>query len=209
MYAVLQSGQAQRTRGALRGNDPIPGCGRWPCPGDATDPMKGHGYPVSWSSRDTVTAMKRILALLLVVLSPPAALACSCMPPGTPAEQKAESARVFLGRVQQLELIDVSEPGGKPVVVSNAGERFGRLPPMDVPILRYKRVRLLVQETFKGTPVPQLTVETGLWDGDCGVPFQPGQAYVVYARDEAGALTTNTCSSTGLASSAVSPLSQL
>lgn len=150
-----------------------------------------------------------VLLLLTAALLPRAAHACSCLPPGSVAEQRAKSERVFLGRVQGVELIRVIVPDGKPEVVSKAGERFGRLPPMAMPALHYKRVHLQVQEMFKGTPVPQVAVETGMWDGDCGVPFRPGQEYVVYVQPEEGRPMAGACSRTGLASDPESGLDEL
>ena len=116
-----------------------------------------------------------VLCLLLAIAwLPLRASACSCMRPGTPVEEKAQHTRVFLGQVQAIE----EEARGEP----------------------RRRVRFLVRETFKGTPVDRLSVETGMGGGDCGYRFQAGQDYVVYAWGQDDALATGTCSLTGPAS---------
>ncbi|HYH82671.1 MAG TPA: hypothetical protein VEX86_22960, partial [Longimicrobium sp.] len=47
----------------------------------------------------------------------------------------------------------------------------------------------------KGMPRRTVEVETGLGGGDCGMVFQRGRTYTVYARrHELGRLGTNICS---------------
>lgn len=116
-----------------------------------------------------------ILCLLLAAAWLPwRADACSCMRPGTPVEEKTRHTRVFLGQVQAIE-----------------DDAHGE---------HRRRVRFLVRETFKGTPVRRLSVETGMGGGDCGYRFNTGQDYVVYAWGQDDALATGICSLTGPAS---------
>jgi hypothetical protein len=129
--------------------------------------------------------MKLLSGLLLAAVAwlPLRADACSCARPGTPAEEKAQSARVFLGRVQAID--------------DDAERTFQR------------RIHFVVSETFKGTPVRRLTVVTGLGGGDCGYDFHTGQDYVVYAWGKDDALETGICSRTGPATDPRSGLDAL
>ncbi|MBD9470198.1 hypothetical protein [Pseudoxanthomonas sp. PXM01] len=117
--------------------------------------------------------MKHLILCLLLAAAwlPLRAEACSCARPGTPVEEKDQHTRVFLGRVQAIEEDLRGEPR--------------------------RRVRFIVSETFKGTPVRRLTVDTGIGGGDCGYAFRTGQEYVVYAWGKDDALATGICSLTG------------
>lgn len=46
-----------------------------------------------------------------------------------------------------------------------------------------------VTKSYKGNASDTLTIQTGLGGGDCGVQFEQGQAYLVYANQQ----QTNTC----------------
>ena len=100
------------------------------------------------------------------------------------AQEKAQSTRVFLGRVSSIE------------------ERTDR----DFP---YKRVSFVATETFKGTPTRDVQLTTGMGDGDCGYFFETGQEYVVYAYGKEDELVAGYCSLTGSPSDPRSGLEEL
>jgi hypothetical protein len=54
-----------------------------------------------------------------------------------------------------------------------------------------------VDQMWRGTPARTASVLTGRGGGDCGVPFERGKSYLVYANcDERGDCFTNICSRT-------------
>ena len=157
--------------------------------------------------------MKSLIAVLLVAVAwlPLRAEACSCMRPGTPADQKAQSAQVFVGRVQTIEERTPGMDRSWLAAVSDwFKDVFGDDPPPDeVRNFPYKRVGFAVSETFKGPAAQHITVDTGMGGGDCGYFFETGQEYVVYAWSDEGTLTTGICSLTGPASDPRSGLEAL
>lgn len=50
-----------------------------------------------------------------------------------------------------------------------------------------------VERVYKGAPDDRVDVTTSRDGAACGVPFVGGRSYAVFARDEAGALTTDLC----------------
>jgi hypothetical protein len=62
-----------------------------------------------------------------------------------------------------------------------------------------RKVRIRVDDSFGGLPAGMREIEvlTGTGGGDCGVPFQIGDVYLVYSyAGDDGVLHTSTCSST-------------
>ena len=59
-------------------------------------------------------------------------------------------------------------------------------------------VRFRVQERFRGATDNIVEVSTGRGGGDCGYPFQVGEAYLVYAfkAGDSGTVRTGICSRT-------------
>ncbi|MBD9478841.1 hypothetical protein [Pseudoxanthomonas sp. PXM02] len=157
--------------------------------------------------------MKFLIALLLLIIAglPLHADACSCVPPGTPAEEKAQSSLVFVGRVQSVEERTPRMDKGWVTALSDWFKGvFGNESASDeISDFPYKRVRFAVSETFKGTPVRQQTVRTGMGGGDCGYFFETGQEYVVYAWENGGTPSAGICSLTGPASDPRSGLREL
>jgi hypothetical protein len=119
--------------------------------------------------------VRLLLCLLpaLAALMPTGAWACQCFKPGSPAQEVRKSTAVFRGRVLSHE----EDTGNKK-----------------------RRVRFEVLAAWKGPVAPELTVETGWGGTDCGLSFQSGHEYVVYAnpRDPAASnpmdtLETDAC----------------
>ncbi len=106
--------------------------------------------------------------------------ACSCVAPGSPTEELAESTVVFAGKVVAISGFDVSESG----VVSGA----------DVGTIEFQ-----VSAVWKGD-VPETMFVATVRDGAaCGFNFTEGQEYVVYSRSDASPPDVNLCSRTRLA----------
>lgn len=92
--------------------------------------------------------------------------ACSCAQVSE-AEQFTNATAVFVGIVE-----NVSEDGLSRVV------------------------DFLVNESLKGDVNRNVTVTTGMGDGDCGFNFEVGKSYRVYTYKDDGKLTTGICSGT-------------
>ncbi|TLS50707.1 hypothetical protein FE782_18570 [Paenibacillus antri] len=103
------------------------------------------------------------LAMLLISLiglwtfAPPAAKACSCVAPGTPAEHFERADAVFAGTVSEVK--------------QNAQGYIT------------KRVLFEVESTWKGVDETKVVIATGGGGGDCGFDFKEGEQYLVYASN--------------------------
>ena len=142
-----------------------------------------------------------IVLPILLALAPLGALACSCVPPGPVQEEVADSSRVFLGQVTAIQERPARSDRSWLAAVSEwTRQLFGGTPLLPAKEHAYRQVTFKVDETFKGTPVPTLSLGTGLGGGDCGYGFEAGQSYVVYAHGDGDALQAGICSLTGPAS---------
>ncbi len=118
-------------------------------------------------------------ALLLVACSVWAtaseAQSCACVRPRTPCLAFWNAEAVFVGRAESMSR------------VSSSLTRAQR-----------KKVSFTVKESFRGASTRTLDVLTP--SGGCGISFQLGRSYVVYAErsDVSADLTTTTCSGTRL-----------
>lgn len=138
-----------------------------------------------------VFASRGLLVLVfvaaLVVIQPNCAYACSCRPPGSPAEELGESDVVFLGRV-----VSVATPN-KPIENSS-----------DVTTVTFE-----TSKGWKGDVTQTLTLTTPGSSASCGVSFVQGEEYVVYAQSNEGTLTTNLCSRTNTVANATEDITAL
>lgn len=145
--------------------------------------------------------MKTTLALvaLLVLASVSYASACSCMMPGTPADEMGKSDAVFAGRVIKIDM-PVLEDG-----TFGAGSA---------------KVTLEVSQIWKGLKSKTITVSTATNSAACGflcesaectAGFREGSEYIVYASDYSsdGTLSTSICTRTKLLAEAQEDLSAL
>jgi hypothetical protein len=95
-----------------------------------------------------------LLVVMMIVLFPMPSLACSCAEMSPVEDELARSVAVFHGRV-----LEINEDGYRKMVLFD------------------------VKEIWKGTDKSQIIIQTGLGGGDCGIDFQVGQEYLVYAND--------------------------
>lgn len=115
-----------------------------------------------------------VVATVAVALRPTCAYACSCLPPGTPAEERDKADAVFLGTVVAVNPSSgATMEGSDPVTVT-----------------------FQTTTVWKGPVTQQVAVTTPGSSASCGVTFEPGTAYVVYASLNDGALSTTLCSRT-------------
>ncbi|HET7460932.1 MAG TPA: hypothetical protein VFJ82_06780 [Longimicrobium sp.] len=118
----------------------------------------------------TATVLAACAALLLHAPRPAAAF-CDCVGPRSDADAVRQNAVVFEGRPVRMRVVQQA-PGLQAHVFTFA----------------VTRVR-------KGTRARTVQVRTGVGGGDCGVSFEIGRSYTVYARRDAnGRLVTYICS---------------
>ena len=127
-----------------------------------------------------------LMAAAFLVVNQPCAFACSCLPPGPPGDELARSAAVFAGKVVGLDVPAGVNSGADPV-----------------------RVTFQISQVWKGTASPNLVVTTAQSSASCGVAFEQGQDYLVYAAGTDDALTASLCSRTGTLSAASEDLAAL
>ncbi len=126
-------------------------------------------------------------ASVLWLFSPRCVFACSCVAPGPPKVELAQSVGVFAGRV-----IDIEKPSG--TVMSSAD-----------PVI----VTLQVSTVWKGPAYKTLVMQTVRESDSCGFPFEPGQEYLVYARGTESNLAVSLCSRTRPLAEATEDIRQL
>ncbi len=104
------------------------------------------------------------------------AKACSCLPPPPPAQALDESDAVFDGTVARIETVDPTD-------------HFSGL-----------RIHFVVHTQWKGVTEGRVHVLTAGDSAMCGVFFELGRRYIVYAsdQDEDGLLETHLCTRTRL-----------
>ena len=90
------------------------------------------------------------------------AWACSCVPPLSPQEELEQADAVFFGAVDRLEV-----------------QRDSHAPLTQLP--EDKLATFSVVRVWKGLQQPSISVATALGRTACGVDFQVGQFYLVYA----------------------------
>ncbi|WP_237899228.1 hypothetical protein [Brevibacillus brevis] len=124
------------------------------------------------------------MLLFTFFVQPFPASACSCARPPDPLTAKDQSAAVFTGKVLQ---------------VNERTDWLRWLPFWDKPERGGFDVIFEVQSTWKGVDQTQVQIVTSSLGGACGIPFQPGQEYLVYASYwELNELETNICTRTAL-----------
>jgi hypothetical protein len=111
-----------------------------------------------------------LLFFLLSVFSLPFAsssFACSCLPPGSPFAELEKSDAVFSGKVLGVKTDNST-----------------------------LQAKIRVNEAWKGMDSKEVTVHTSIDSAGCGVNFETGKEYIVYAYQEDGKYTTYLCSRT-------------
>jgi hypothetical protein len=94
--------------------------------------------------------------------------ACSCLPPGSPKEELAKVDAVFSGEVLSVK------------------DKYNST----------KQVKVKVIESWKGIASKNITIYTSIDSASCGVHFESGKEYLIYAHLEDGKYTTYLCSRT-------------
>jgi hypothetical protein len=128
-----------------------------------------------------------VITSVLWLASPGCAFACSCLPPGPPKVELAQSVAVFAGRV-----ISIEKPSD--TLMSSAN-----------PI----SVTLQVSTIWKGPAHQTVVVQTGPDSAGCGFSFEVGQEYLVYARGTETNLMVSLCSRTQRLTDATEDIRQL
>jgi len=97
-----------------------------------------------------------VLAIAALLLAPSPSFACKCAPPPAPAEALQQATAVFEGQVSQI------DPVGDAIEVT-----------------------LRVVRGWKGIEAETARVRTRRDTAACGIPFESGKSYVVYATQSA------------------------
>ncbi len=121
-----------------------------------------------------------IMAAFTLVALGSLASACSCMAPGTPAEEFANYDVVFQG-----EVINVNENGMSNLVTFD------------------------VEKSWKGVWGEEIKINTAKDSAGCGYNFEEDKSYVVYAPLVEEELTVTLCSRTALVDDAQEDLDYL
>lgn len=119
-----------------------------------------------------LTVALAVLAFIVTALrqQPPSAFACSCMIAPPPTQARDEAVAVFAGTVSA---IAPANPGSTNLLVT-----------------------FDLDESWKGPTESQLTITTPGNSAACGVSFDVGQGYLVYASAQEGQFQTTLCSRT-------------
>lgn len=114
---------------------------------------------------------------------PSSTQACSCLPPGSVAEERDNSNAVFQGTVESIQSSSTTK----------------------------NTVIFQVDKYWKGNVGKTITVQTEENSASCGYPFQEGKKYLVYTRNtiDLRNFSTGLCSRTNLLTKAEKDLSSL
>lgn len=138
---------------------------------------------------------QRLIAVLILGLTPGVTFACSCAPPGPPSREAALASNVFLG-----EVVQVRDSQPRNTWWTRLMWRLGRGPdPTTMMSTRPIAYTFRVQETFKGEARAVHVVNSAASESSCGYRFRPGERYVVYANSNRGSLYAGRCTLNGLA----------
>ena len=135
--------------------------------------------------RRTVLHVVITVAWCAVSVWPSRLEACSCAGPGLACEAAWQADAVFVGRVVAVDSLPAAAAAGR-------------------------RVDMTVVESFSGFQLSQVSVFTGYGSTDCGVSFDMGESYLVYAhQSREGRFTTSSCTRTSSVSRATEDLAYL
>ena len=135
-------------------------------------------------------------------LLPAAALACRCLPPPSPNFGLEKSDVVFVGKATDVEMIEAD------------GWLYGTFKQMMGSEQLYEfetlRVTLEVTTPLKAADESPLILETLASQEQCGIPFQTGKEYFVYAyHSPQGDLKTDMCTRTATVAKAAEDMAVL
>jgi len=126
-----------------------------------------------------------ICAALLLATDARCARACSCAPPGSPAEERDGRAAVFAGRVTDVSIPDQNS----------------------YTLFRSVAATVAVNEVWKGDVGSSIVIGTSREEASCGFKFDGGQEYLIYAFEYEGQLVTSICTVSDLRDSMCFPSS--
>ncbi len=132
-----------------------------------------------------------VMSLLLVTLDAGPAHACSCAETRSVKETLEKSSAVFSGEVTKVKEFSPESP--------EAGDALLGLGP----------VTFEIQEAWKGVSGNSVVVYGQGPGASCGIDFERGETYLVYAYRTGGDLGTDFCGRTKLLSYAGSDVSEL
>jgi Carboxypeptidase regulatory-like domain len=136
-------------------------------------------------SADALIRSFAIALLVVSVLWPASAHACSCISQGLPCGSAWTADAVFVGHVVSIE--SSATPGG---------------------FASRRRVELAVVEAFRGLQLSQVTL--AVEGSTCDYPFSMGETYIIYAyRSADGQLSTSICARTRPVAQATDDLTYL
>lgn len=127
-----------------------------------------------------------LLAFGLFAATPSTTYACSCIAPGTPAEEFDQTDAIFAGQVTAVEMVSKTD-----------------FAPYEI--------TLQVAESWKGVTEEEISVYTGLTGVSCAYGFVNGKRYLVYAYQDSKTdkLIASMCSPTKLVDDATEDLAYL
>lgn len=137
-----------------------------------------------------ILVLSLFLSYLSVAVRP--AAACFCLLPPEFEADYAISDAVFTGRVIDVEW-------GRRSLLFNNRITYAIAPKLAAKMFwrnNLRRVEFEVNQAWKGVETTTVIVRTGRGGGDCGMGFDPGREYLVYAREFEGMLLTSVCSRT-------------
>ncbi len=114
--------------------------------------------------------------------------ACSCGGPGTPCESFGSAAAVFVGTVTGVRENERSDL--KTLSERRKAEDLGEID------WAPRAFKFSVEQSYLGVAGSEVEIFTGRGGGDCGLVFQTGQRYLVYAYRSKDKLTTSICTRT-------------
>ena len=127
------------------------------------------------------------LSLLWFFSNSEQALACSCVRPGAPSEELAQSAAVFTGRV--ISVREFHDPNATTISSTDP-----------------TTVEFEVETVWKGLSHETVYFTTARSEASCGFTFVEGEDYIIYSHDGS---TVILCSRTALLENADSDLAEL
>ncbi len=132
--------------------------------------------------RTWVTFFTSLICLALIMMcGSSTVLACSCAPRLPPCEAYSRTPAIFIAHVTEI----APEPT-KPGEQTDADS---------VPMLF---AHMTVEQAFKGITETQIKMYQGTASGDCSIPFERGERYLIYATydTETKQYDTNSCTRT-------------
>jgi hypothetical protein len=114
-----------------------------------------------------------VLAVLLAMVTPASARACTCLPAPPPSEALERADFVFTGEVTEVRRPENTPPGQGEIVYT-----------------------FDIGQAIKGAVKSPFEVVSAASGAACGRSFARGQAYLVYARSKDGRARDNLCSRT-------------